>query len=73
MKATIEFNLPEEDAEFYCATKGTEMLNALWEIQQELRKIWKYEELSDGQYEMIERIRESFNSILQDNDINLNK
>lgn len=73
MKATIEFNLPEEDAEFYCATKGTAMLNALWEIQIELRTIWKYEELTEGQFEMIERIRESFNSILDQNDINLNK
>ena len=73
MKAILEFNLPEEDAEFYCATKGTAMLNALWEIQTNLRTIWKYEELTEGQFEMIERIRDSFNSILQDNDINLNK
>lgn len=73
MKATIEFNLPEDDAEFYCATKGTAMLNVLWEIQQELRQLWKYEELTDEQFKMVERIRDSFHSILQDNDVNLNK
>lgn len=73
MKATLEFNLPEDDAEFYCATKGTAMLNALWEIQQELRKLWKYEELTDEQFKMVERIRDSFHAILQDNDVNLNK
>ena len=73
MKATLEFNLPEDDAEFYCATKGTAMLNVLWEIQQELRQLWKYEELTDEQFKMVERIRDSFHSILQDNDVNLNK
>jgi hypothetical protein len=73
MKATIEFNLPDEDAEFYCATKGTAMLNALWEINTELRTLWKYEELTDEQFKMVERIRDSFHSILQDNDVNLNK
>ena len=73
MKATLEFNLPEDDAEFYCATKGTAMLNALWEIQQELRQLWKYEELTDEQFKMVERIRNSFYAILQDNDVNLDK
>ena len=73
MKATIEFNLPDEDAEFYCATKGTAMLNALWEINTELRKLWKYEELNEDESNMVERIREQFFDILRDNDINLNK
>jgi hypothetical protein len=73
MKATIEFNLPDEDAEFYCATKGTAMLNALWEINQELRKMWKYEELNEDEWKIVERIRNSFNDILQENDVNLNK
>lgn len=73
MKATLEFNLPEDDAEFYCATKGTAMLNALWEMKQELRTLYKYSELTDEQFKMVERIRDSFHSILQENDVNLNK
>ena len=73
MKATLEFNLPEDDAEFYCATKGTDMLNALWEIQQELRKLWKYEELNQDEWNMVEKIRDSFHDILQRNDVNLDK
>jgi hypothetical protein len=73
MKATIEFNLPDDDAEFYCATKGTAMLNALWEINSELRTLWKYEELSDEEFKIVERIREKFFDILRDNDINLDK
>ena len=73
MKATLEFNLPEDDAEFYCATKGTAMLNALWELKQELRKLYKYEELNEDEWKMVERIRDSFHAILQQNDINLDK
>jgi len=73
MKATIEFNLPDDDAEYYCATKGTAMLNALWEMQQEVRKIWKYEELNEDESNMVERIREKFFDILRENDINLDK
>ena len=73
MKATIEFNLPDEDAEFYCATKGTAMLNALWSIQDELRRLWKYEELNEDEWKIVERIRNSFFEILQENDVNLNK
>lgn len=73
MKATIEFNLPEEDAEFYCATKGTDMLNALFEIEIELRKLYKYEELNEDEWNMVEKIRASFYEILDRNDINLNK
>ena len=73
MKATLEFNLPEDDAEFYCATKGSAMLNVLWELQVELRKLYKYEELTDEQFKMVERIRDSFHAILQENDVNLNK
>ena len=31
MKAILEFNLPDEQAEHYCAIKGADMLNVLWE------------------------------------------
>lgn len=73
MKAILEFNLPEDDAEFYCATKGTDMLNALFEIEIELRKLYKYEELNEDEWNMVEKIRASFYEILDRNDINLNK
>ena len=73
MKAILEFNLPEDEAEFYCANKGTAMLNVLWEIQQELRKLYKYEELNQDEYKIVERLRNFLNDSLNDNDVNLNK
>jgi hypothetical protein len=73
MKATIEFNLPEDQAEFDLATQGSNMYSALWDISQELRTLWKYEELSDQEWKMVERIRDKFHEILDDHQIKLDK
>jgi hypothetical protein len=73
MKATLEFNLPDEEAEYYFATKGQAMLNVLWEMQSELRKLWKYEELNADEQLIVERIRETFFNSLQEHEINLDK
>jgi hypothetical protein len=71
MKATIEYNLPDDQFEFDNAVKSNKMWHALTEIKDELRRIWKYEELKENQFEMVERIREKFFEILQENEINL--
>jgi hypothetical protein len=73
MKAIIEFNLPDEQAEHYCAIKGQDMLNVLWELKAELRAMLKYGELPDQQYEIVEKIQDFLMSSLDDNDINLDK
>ena len=73
MKAKLTFNLPDEQHEFYCATKGQDMISVLWEVQKELRTLWKYEELNADELEIVERIREKFYSILEEHEINLNK
>jgi hypothetical protein len=73
MKATIEFNLPEDQAEHYCAIKGADMINVLWELKAELRAMLKYGELPDAQYEIVEKIQNFLMSSLDDNDINLDK
>ena len=39
MKATLEFNLPEEQYQFDCATKGISMDMAITEMQEEFRKM----------------------------------
>ena len=73
MKVTLEFNLPEDQAEHYCAIKGADMLNVLWELKAELRAMLKYGELPDTQYEIVEKIQDFLMSSLDDNDVNLNK
>jgi hypothetical protein len=73
MKAILEFNLPEDQAEHYCAIKGADMLNVLWELKTELRSMLKYGELPDKQYEIVEKIQDFLLSSLNDNDVNLDK
>lgn len=73
MKAILEFNLPEDEAEYYCANKGTAMLNVLWELQQGLRKLYKYEELNEEEFKIVERMRDFLNNSLNEHEINLNK
>lgn len=73
MKATLKYNLPDDEFEFNCAVKSMKMYFALTEIKEELRAIWKYEELKENQFEMVERIREKFFEILLENEINLDR
>ena len=73
MKATLEFNMPEDQVEFDFAVQGSKMYSALWDISQELRTLWKYEELSDEEWKMVERIRNKFHEILDENQIKLDK
>jgi hypothetical protein len=73
MKAKLEFNLPDEEVEYYCATKGQAMLNVLWGLQQELRKLYKYEELNEDECRIVERLQDFLSDSLIIHEINLNK
>ena len=73
MKAKLTFNLPEDEVEYYCANKGTAMLNVLWELRDELRKMYKYEELNEDEWKIVERMRDFLNDSLNEHEINLNK
>ena len=73
MKLTLEFNMPEDQVEFDFAVHGSKMYSALWDISQELRTLWKYEELSDEEFKIVERIRNKFYEILDENQIKLDK
>lgn len=73
MKAILEFNLPEDEVEYYCANKGTAMLNVLWEVEQELRKMYKYEELNKDETLIVERMRDFLRHSLNEHEINLDK
>ena len=73
MKATLEFNLPEDQHEYDLVVSASQMYNALWDISQELRTLWKYSELDEKEWKIVERIREKFFDTLQENEINLNK
>lgn len=48
MKATLEFNLPEEKVEYQFATQGADWYTVLWNLDSELRDCIKYEQSLGG-------------------------
>lgn len=73
MKAKLTFDLPEDKYEWENAMRADAMFCALWDLSQELRTLWKYEELSEEEWNMVERIRDKFYEILSEHNINLDK
>jgi hypothetical protein len=73
MKATLEFNLPEDGSEFEYATKGSAMFLILWNVKQEYRKLMKYHDLTENEYKIVEALNDSLHEDLQHEGINLDK
>lgn len=74
MKATLEFNLPEDKHEWDNAVKADAMYAALWDLSQEFRRMCKYQTFeTNEEYAIVEAIRDKFYEILNENEINLNK
>lgn len=76
MEAILKFNLPEDQTEFEFASQGSNMWNALWEMDQWLRSQYKYmpdTEYSEDKYNAYYEAREQLRNILIENNVNLDK
>lgn len=73
MKAILEFNLPDDKHEWDNAINADNMYCVIWDIRQEIRRVWKYGELSEEQFTIVEQIYDKVNEIINENNINLNK
>lgn len=74
MKATLEFNLPEDQSDFDLSVNGAKAQSALWEMDQWLRSQYKYmsdAEYSKDKYETYEKCREQLREIMFENGLNL--
>jgi hypothetical protein len=73
MKATIEFNLPEDEEQYQIANNAGKMYLALWDIKQLFRSTLKYNPtgLNEKELEQWEAMREKFFEILDNNDLNI--
>ena len=69
MKATIEFNLPEDQTEFDIATNANKYYSALFNFQQYLRNKLKHEELSEHDILVVEAIQSDFLEMLYDEEV----
>jgi len=69
MKVIVEYNLEDDQSEFEMFKMAPDMYNLIYEFNNELRKIWKYETLTDDQYQIVEKIRDKWIEILHENKI----
>jgi hypothetical protein len=72
MKATLEFNLPDDEHEFLMATTGNNMFTVLHEMNQWLRTNTKYapDSMSEDTYEAFIKCREHLRQLMSDNNVN---
>lgn len=70
MKATLEFNLPDEQEDFDLCVKANKMHYALFEFDSHLRSILKYEDnLSEETYDKVQSIRDRLYDVCIENGI----
>lgn len=71
MKAILEFNLPEDKAQYELANKASNFHSVIWDLDQYLRNVLKHgsEEFKKSEYKTIEKIREQIVSLMQENDV----
>jgi hypothetical protein len=73
MKATLEFNLPEDQPEFNNAIKGGDWKHVCWEMEQYLRRNTKYasDDTKEEVLQALENAREFLNNLMVDNNVDL--
>jgi hypothetical protein len=73
MKATLEFNLPDDQQEYDLANNGLNFWNVLWELNQELRTKTKYasDDLPQDKYDAYQEIRDLIRELMTENNVSL--
>lgn len=73
MKATLEFNLPDDQDQYDLVNKAWNFWNVLYELDQELRAKTKYapDDLPKEKYDAYEEIRDKLHELMSENNINL--
>lgn len=71
MKATLEFNLPDDQDEFVLATNGLKFWSVLWELDQSLRSKTKYapDSLPQDKYDAYQEIRDELRELMIENNV----
>ena len=55
-KAILEFNLPDDGDDFRYAVNGEAYREALYNIKEDVRQIWKYNSLPEDQFNLVDKI-----------------
>ena len=75
MKATLEFNLPEDKQDFDFATQGSDWWNVCWEMDQWLRGNTKHapDSMPEDEYKAYERCRDQLRELISENNLNIDQ
>ena len=73
MKATLEFNIPEENEEFLLAVHGSDWQHVAWQIDTWLRSKTKYapDDMPEEAYKAYEKTREELHQIILNGGLSL--
>jgi hypothetical protein len=71
MKATLEFNLPQDDEALTDARKGSDWKWAVSDLSDYLRNQIKHVDHSAEEYRILEAVQERISGILDDRGLNL--
>ena len=73
MKATLEFNLPDDQEEFVMANNALNFWRVLYDLDQELRTKTKYapDDLPKDKYDAYNEIRDRLHELMTDNNVSL--
>jgi hypothetical protein len=70
MEAILKFNLPDDQEDFRFAVEGTKWFLVVHTFDQYLRSQIKYNDnLSDKEYELLEKVREELHSTINGNQL----
>lgn len=71
MKATFEFNLPEDQHEYEVMNQASKMQSFLWDFSQQLRSWYKYHHDFKDANDALNQIRDEFYRLLNDHEVNI--
>ena len=71
MKATLEFNLPDEEEEFRNAINGTRYRTVLSHLDECMRTILKYDDPPDVVFTVVEKLRNELHEALSAENLEL--
>lgn len=70
-KATLKFNLPEENAEHKLAVNAGNYYAVLWDIDQYLRGKLKHGDLAESEYVVLEKTRDELRDLMNTYNVTL--
>ncbi len=71
MKATFEFNLPEDQHEYEIMLQATKSHSFLWDFSQQLRSWYKYHNDFKDANDALDKIREEFHRLLNEHQVDI--